>query len=116
MINGQPLQVHAQYVWQKNAIDVFFSVRGADKDCLYLAETLRFTEVEQNMVIDRPTMRLTNADAQALMDALWTAGIRPAEGAGSAGQMAATEKHLKDMQAIAFGLLQKQGVVPGGPL
>lgn len=33
------------------------------------------------------------------------AGVRPANGTGSAGQLAATETHLKDMRAIAFQLL-----------
>lgn len=30
---------------------------------------------------------------------------RPTEGTGSAGALAATERHLKDMQTIAFRLL-----------
>jgi hypothetical protein len=31
---------------------------------------------------------------QFLMDALWRLGIRPKEGHGSTGQLAATEQHL----------------------
>ena len=41
------------------------------------------------------------------MDELWNCGIRPAEGAGSAGQMAATERHLQDLQRVAFGALKR---------
>lgn len=44
------------------------------------------------------------------MDELWTCGLRPSEGTGSAGSLAATERHLKDMQVIAMGLLKKDGV------
>lgn len=44
--------------------------------------------------------------AQVLMDDLWTCGIRPTEGKGSAGAMAATEKHLKDMRAIVSNKLK----------
>lgn len=40
------------------------------------------------------------------MDELWQAGIRPAEGAGSAGQMAATENHLQDMRTLVFHTLK----------
>jgi len=40
------------------------------------------------------TCALTGPDAQLLMDDLWRAGIRPSEGSGSAGQLAATERHL----------------------
>ena len=44
--------------------------------------------------------------AQTLMDDLWTCGIRPTEGKGSAGAMIATEKHLKDMRAIVSNKLK----------
>lgn len=52
-----------------------------------------------------PWVSLTPHDAQTLMDELWRCGLRPTEGTGSAGSLAATERHLKDMQAIAFQLL-----------
>jgi hypothetical protein len=45
-------------------------------------------------------------NAQGLMDELWRAGLRPTEGTGSAGSLAATERHLSDMQRIAFKLLE----------
>jgi len=61
-------------------------------------------------VVPEPVVSLPMEDAQTLMDELWRAGIRPTEGAGSAGSMAATERHLKDMQSITFGLLKKDGV------
>lgn len=57
-----------------------------------------------------PTMLLTPDDAQGLMDELWNCGLRPTEGTGSAGAMAATERHLLDMKSIALGLLKKDGV------
>lgn len=41
-------------------------------------------------------------EAQILMDDLWQCGLRPSEGTGSAGQLAATQKHLSDMRLIAF--------------
>lgn len=40
--------------------------------------------------------------AQRLMDELWRIGLRPAEGSGSAGSLAATERHLADMRALVF--------------
>lgn len=49
-----------------------------------------------------PAMQMTMEDAQQLMDELWRCGLRPAEAMGSAGQAAATEKHLQDMRRIAF--------------
>ncbi|EKD22450.1 MAG: hypothetical protein ACD_86C00003G0013 [uncultured bacterium] len=50
-------------------------------------------------------MRLGIQQAQQLMDELWQCGLRPTEGTGSAGSLAATEKHLKDMQEISKSLL-----------
>ena len=45
---------------------------------------------------------LDTMEAQALMDRLWKAGLRPTEGSGSAGALAATERHLRDLQKLAF--------------
>lgn len=57
--------------------------------------------------IAQPMLRLDIQTAQQLMDELWQCGLRPTEGSGSAGSLAATERHLKDMQTIAMGLLRK---------
>lgn len=40
--------------------------------------------------------------ALKLMDDLWVCGLRPSEGSGSAGALAATERHLGDMRRIVF--------------
>ena len=53
-----------------------------------------------------PTFSLRYDEAQVLMDDLWVAGLRPTEGAGSAGSLRATEKHLNDMRRIAFDRLK----------
>jgi len=66
--------------------------------------------VEQENCYVEPMLRLGIQEAQKLMDELWQCGLRPTEGTGSAGSLAATERHLKDMQSVAMGLLRKQGV------
>lgn len=55
-----------------------------------------------------PTFRLRIEQAQRLMDELWNCGLRPSEGTGSAGALAATQKHLNDMRQIAFSALAKR--------
>ena len=45
-------------------------------------------------------------EAQALIDDLWQCGMRPTEGAGTAGSMLAAQKHLEDMRSIAFAKLE----------
>lgn len=62
------------------------------------------TEAEDGMITE-PSFRLSETDAQRLMDDLWHCGLRPSEGTGSAGAMAATEKHLADMRKLVFETL-----------
>jgi hypothetical protein len=74
-----------------------------------VATPLAFETVHPGTVTT-PVATLDTDQAQHLMDELWTCGIRPTEGTGSAGSMAATERHLKDMRAIVGGLLKQHGV------
>ena len=53
-----------------------------------------------------PALNISESEAQQLCDALWEAGIRPTNGAGSTGQLAATQEHLADMKTIAFSALK----------
>ena len=50
----------------------------------------------------RPLFTLDPTEAQGLMDQLWQCGLRPSEGSGSAGSLAATERHLEDMRKLAM--------------
>ena len=49
-----------------------------------------------------PTFAMADEQAQQFMDELWRVGFRPSEGSGSAGSLAATERHLADMRALVF--------------
>ena len=71
-----------------------------------VAEPLTMREIKQGETIGDPTLTLSRDEAQALMDELWNCNLRPREGTGSAGMLAATERHLADMKAIAFNLLK----------
>ena len=59
---------------------------------------------------DEPVVVLEQDQAQALMDDLWNCGLRPTEGKGSAGALAATEKHLEDMRKIAFDFIKEREI------
>jgi hypothetical protein len=53
----------------------------------------------------QPWVTLDRDSAQRLMDELWSVGLRPSEGTGSAGALAATERHLEDMRKLAMNHL-----------
>lgn len=86
-----------------------------DNDTTDVATAITFVNVPNDSGAVEPVeplLRLRPHDAQELMDELWRCGLRPTEGTGSAGSLAATERHLKDMQRIAMGLLRLEGDVP----
>lgn len=58
------------------------------------------------------SVQLTYGEAQALLDELWRAGVRPTDQRdhGTTGHVAALEKHAEVMEAIACGLLRRDGV------
>ncbi len=78
--------------------DKFFRADPLKLDLLDITDPLKHVTPE-------PTFTLSPEEAQALIDDLWTAGLRPTAGHGSTGQLAATEKHLADLKTIAFKLL-----------
>lgn len=101
MINSDILQVIAtrEGVWSHR-----ISFYGRD----VIGNRLRFIkpvelEVKQELgILDEPFMTLEIDAAQQLMDSLWDCGLRPSEGSGSAGALAATQKHLEDMRKLVF--------------
>jgi len=68
---------------------------------LMVADPLTMTERKEGDWVP-PAARLDRNQAQALMDDLWQCGIRPSEGTGSAGALAATQRHLDDMRTLVF--------------
>lgn len=108
MIESMATKIHARREIWNNAIAVYFGQRQPNGE-FYAAKPPEFVKLEMGAFAD-PMLKLDQEAAQLLMDELWSAGLRPSEGTGSAGSLAATERHLKDMQAIALGLLRKEGV------
>jgi len=72
-----------------------------------ILSNVEFTEVppEEAVEIGVDGINLSRQTAQELMDSLWDCGLRPSEGSGSAGALAATERHLKDVQDFSRRLL-----------
>lgn len=69
--------------------------------------TFRTMTIEEASAIrSEPLLQLPKESLQSLMDELWHLGIRPTEGHGSTGQLAATEKHLAHTTQLLTDTLQ----------
>jgi hypothetical protein len=73
-----------------------------------VAASITFEKIERHAPVTQEPIRLDRIAAQELMDQLWSVGLRPTEGKGSAGSLAATERHLEDMRALVFKTPPKQ--------
>lgn len=76
----------------------------------WVAQPIELKPLQPGLTAE-PTLTLSGDAAQRLMDELWNIGIRPTEGTGSAGSLAATERHLADMRRIALEALEKHGAI-----
>lgn len=67
---------------------------------------IEFKKPQEGVGLDSNSfISLRDLEAQVLMDDLWACGVRPTEGAGSAGAMRRAEAHITDLQKVAFTLL-----------
>lgn len=83
---------------------------GEDLYSVYLTTAAK---IEPGMAT-MPAMTLDMNAAQQLMDELWGAGIRPSEGSGAAGHIAAMKAHLEDMRRLAFQNIPELATGKGG--
>ena len=72
---------------------------------LWVAQPVELKELREGYYAP-PFLTIDQTTAQMIVDELWQCGLRPSEGTGSAGALAATEKHLHDMKKIAFKALK----------
>lgn len=90
LVNLQP--------WSKSVdIAIVDKVGGS----FYCAKPVEMESHSKDMEI-HPSFSLNPKSVQELMDELWRCGYRPSEGAGSAGQLSATQAHLEDMRKLVF--------------
>lgn len=103
------LRFHLQRQIITGKIDLHISDRFGTQG-FALARNITFQEMDENTggEVIPPLLQLKEAEAQHLADALYEAGIRPSQAAGSAGQLAAVQFHLEDMRSLVF----KKGMKP----
>lgn len=84
-----------------DAVDLFAFARHDDSVRITAMPVTFFSEDNSKVGTEaQPFMSVDRDSAQRLMDELWNVGLRPSEGSGSAGSLAATERHLADLRAI----------------
>lgn len=95
-----------------SGIDLAVAAYNGDQ-LVAIAEPLVLTSAEPGRVYAADQgLHLSPEAAQELMDGLWQCGVRPTDGAGSAGAMAAAKAHIDDLRRIAFTLLSKARNAP----
>lgn len=87
-----------------DSFGVRIGTRYSDNSRWAIAQPVQFIEQRpEDEGVETPVAFSLNKDsAQSFMDELWNCGIRPSEGTGSAGSLAATQKHLEDMRSLVF--------------
>lgn len=98
---NQQTEIRAQYAPWTCAIQLL--VRRGNS----VVTDMVFTEPKEGQHTT-PTLTIDTNAGQLLMDDLWACGLRPTEGKGSAGALAATERHLKDLQRLVFQIKQTE--------
>lgn len=104
----QPVtKFYAQKNIQNQHVELVVVHWGHAHDTAYAGQPIKFEVVTPEMEGQQqpPTMSLSYESTQNLINELWSLGFRPSNGEGDAGQLKATQEHLKDMKAITFKLL-----------
>ena len=101
------MKIRTEKQWVKDAITIHIFEMLPDGRVSVL-KNLEFTTIDPKdaPVFPQEALDISFQAAQELMDGLWSCGVRPTDGAGSAGAMAATERHLKDLQVFSDRLMK----------
>lgn len=105
MIKGPEIRIMRGYNGGRFNLSVWIDDFSRHTEKCFTAKPIEFEEKEI-FTETPPSLMIPTESGQQLMDDLWQAGLRPSEGTGSAGALAAVEKHLSDMRTIAFNRLK----------
>ena len=95
-----PVEIMARREDWSEGISLYMRQRTVGEGSI-VAQSISMKPIKQGEFAE-PFLRLGIQQGQQLMDELWQCGLRPSEGTGSAGSLAATQKHLEDMRTLVF--------------
>lgn len=99
----KPMEWHVQTSWHTGSIDLWMMRRFEDGRHEHVTALLSVQTYEPNTIAaEGPTLRLSQDEAQQLLNGLWHAGFRPRDGAGSLAHVDAQKAHLEDMRRLVF--------------
>jgi len=107
MSEGLSIRVGREAPYAGSGLELWILDRGKRA---YAELTLQ--EVDESMSVP-PCLRIDMELGQKVMDDLWDCGLRPSEGSGSAGSLAATQSHLEDMRKLVFSFVEPLVMVKG---
>ncbi len=95
-------EIRAERCFASRRINLYGFVREFVDHCETKHGYIAIYETRNLAPLDaaEPFGSISDDEAQALIDDLWRCGLRPTEGAGSAGAMSATQAHLADMRRM----------------
>lgn len=97
----------AQIMIYRDGVDLVLFERWGEN--IAVAQPVSFTMKQQKVheAIAEPTMHLPGNSGQELFQALWDAGLRPADGYGSGAEAKSLRDHIKFAERMADGLLAR---------
>jgi len=92
------LEFHAYKNLRHYSVDLAILNRGADGDIHSVGTGVTMAPPPPPHEFSEPTLRLHLDEAQALLEALLSAGVRPRSEGPPAAEVAAMQRHLADVQ------------------
>jgi hypothetical protein len=97
----------AQSTIYRDSVDLVAVQTWGDKRAVARPVELTMDTQEQYAVIEQPTLSLQPDSARSLLQALWDAGIRPADWSSPDGEINALRKHVDFAEHVAKTLLPR---------
>lgn len=101
---------HAQFALNRGKIELLALIDHGGSE-LHVAQPINMVmhRQDRNVAIEAPTLALDQRDAQSLLQALWDAGVRPAENTDRSGEVNALKSHIGFAEHVAKALLPNGG-------
>ncbi len=95
------VEFYAEKAQYGRLVRIWLTSRSHDMEMDQVAMPVKMVGNHEGELVD-PTIEILASEAQGLIDALWSIGLRPANGEGMDAQVSAIKRHLEDMRTLVF--------------